>query len=367
MLKKLSCSAAALALGACWSSVSAQEFTGPNGTTATFYGQLNIGWLSFDDGQETESAVVDNANSNSRVGVNIDWAFANDTKLRFNFETSLGFLQSSALNIDGYDDWFYWDETYIRKLDLQYGGNFGKVYAGQGSMATDGAAESDLSGTTLAGYSAFGEVAGGFAFRNADGTLSGVKVGSVFKNLDGSRRFRLRYDTPEFSSFTVAFAYGEEILKDDDNTYYDIALRYANTIGEVKVAAAIGYGVTDKPDGGDDVETVMGSVSALHQPSGISMTLAAGEQIDSGTYLYLKLGWQGDLIAAGKTAIAVEYMTSDDLGVDGSGDSWGLMAVQTFGDASTEVYAGYREYSVSDNGADLQDASSFLIGARWKF
>ncbi len=358
--------AVSLVIGCAGSAVSAQEFQGPNGTKATFYGQLNIGVLSYNDGQETETEVVDNANSNSRVGVNIDWAFENATKLRFNFETSLGFLQSSALDINGTDDWYSWDQTNLKKIELIYSGNFGKIYAGQGSMATDGAAESDLSGTIIGGYSAYQEVAGGFAFRDAGGTLTGTKVSSVFKNLDGSRRFRVRYDTPEFSNFSLAFAYGEEILKDDDNTYYDLALRYANTFDTVKFSAALGYGVTDRPVG-DNVETVMGSASALHEPSGVSVTLAAGQQIDSGDFYYAKLGWQGDVIAAGKTAIAVEYFKSNDLGVTGEGDSWGLMAVQTFKSVSTEVYAGYREYSVSNVGANLQDSSSFLIGARWKF
>lgn len=207
-------------------------------------------------------------------------------------------------------------------------------------MATDSAAESDLSSTTIAGFCAHSEVAVGFALRNADGTPSKVKVSSVFKNLDGSRRMRLRHDTQEVANLTLSAAYGEEILKDVESSHYGVALRYADMIGTVKVAAALRYAVGDRPVG-DDVETL--TASALHEPSGVSVTLAAGSEVDSGNDLYAKLGWQGDLIAAGKTALAAEYVRSNDLGGDGTGGNWGLMAVQTFKEASLEVCLGYRE------------------------
>lgn len=98
MRKQFQRGAVALVIGCVGSVGSALEFQGPNGTKATFYGQLSIGWLSFDEGQDSESSVVDKANANGRVGLNIDWTFANDTKLRFILGTALGLLQSSARN-----------------------------------------------------------------------------------------------------------------------------------------------------------------------------------------------------------------------------------------------------------------------------
>ena len=360
----LSSAAATMALSA-----EAQEFTAESGATAKFYGQFNLGYLSFDDGQKTTGRLVDNANSNSRVGFWLEFPFRNDTTLKFNAETAVGFFQSNKLTAEGVDssDWFDWDESYIRKFELSYVTPYGTFWAGQGSMATDGVAEIDFSGTTVIGYSDYSAVAGGFAFREADGSPSTVAVGKVFTNLEGSRRFRLRYDSPEFSGFTVSIAAGDDVIVSSEKTYYDIAARYSGELGDIKVGGALGYNVTEET-GKDDVENVMGSVAILHKPSGINGALSVGSVIDGGDYYYLKAGWIGDLIAVGSTAFAVEYFDSSDIGVtDGGGTSWGLMAVQKLDDHATEVYLGYREYEITQVGTDYQDAKSVFLGGRWKF
>jgi hypothetical protein len=46
-------------------------FTNARGGVATFYGQVNLTYQSFDDGQETTSNIVDNGNWNSRLGFTI--------------------------------------------------------------------------------------------------------------------------------------------------------------------------------------------------------------------------------------------------------------------------------------------------------
>jgi hypothetical protein len=347
--------------------VMAQEFQGPDGSTATFYGQLNLGYLSYDDGQQSIGEIVDNANSNSRAGFWLAFPFADGSELKFNTEIALGFYQSNALTMAGIDQWYDWDKANIRKVDLSYMAAFGTLFFGQGSMATDGVAETDFSGTTVIGYSDFPAVAGGFAFRQADGTLSSITVGKVFPNLDGSRRGRLRYDSPAISGLTLSVAAGEDWIVSSDKTYYDAAIRYAQTYGELKVGAAIGYSKTAET-GKDDVETLLGSLAVLHQPTGLNLALASGAVQHGGDYIYLKAGWIGDLIAAGTTAVAVEYMSSSDLGVtDGDGSAWGVMAVQKLDDYQTELYLGYREYALDQTAATYQDSRSVMVGARWKF
>lgn len=340
-----------------------------SGGSAKFYGHFNPAYLSFDDGSVTTDQLVDNASSNSRAGFWLDQSFG-DNKLRFNFETSFGFRQSGSVSQLYTPPGFDWQKTDIRKIDLSYVVSFGTIFAGQGSMSTDGVAEYDLSGTTLATYVSIGDVAGSFLFRENSGALSGTEIGDVLKDLDGSRRMRVRYDTPSFTGITLSGAYGKEVLRsDDDNDYYDIALKYANTHGDVKVQAGMGGAWVAKPDN-ETSGRFMASASALYLPTGLNATVAGGSQgSDGGDYLYGKLGYIANFWAAGSTSISIDFYNGSNFSAEGTdSDTWGVGVVQELDDQNLELYAGYRNYSLSDNsGADYQDSQSFILGGRAKF
>jgi hypothetical protein len=342
-------------------------FTHPSGATATFYGQLNLTYQRADDGERSYDDFVDNSNSVSRLGFWIDVPMG-ENKLRFNVETGLGFKNTADTNQVDDPDWIDWQRTDLRKFEGVYSGNFGAVWFGQGSMATDALAEIDNSGTTLAGYVNLPDTAGGYEFRGGD-TLSGISIADTFRDFDGGRRFRLRYDTPEFSGFTFSAAYGEEILaENDDASYYDLGLRYGYESDVFKADAGIGYAWKDDDD--NDTEQLVASTSIKHLPTGLNATFAFGDgQDDNGSYGYVKLGWQGDLIAYGSTALSVDYFDGSDYETEGSDSkSWGIQAVQTFDDLNLEAYLGYREYEFDDDtAADYQDISAVLLGARWRF
>ncbi|WP_096787517.1 porin [Rhodobacter sp. CZR27] len=342
-------------------------FSNAAGTTVTFYGQVNLTYQGVDDGRDTYDSFVDNSNSTSRVGFWIDGKLF-DNRFRFNLETGLGIKNTAETSQTEDANWIDWQRTDIRKLEVVSSGNFGAIWLGQGSMATDGAAEVDNSGTSLAGYSNLADTAGGFFFRDGE-ALSDVTIGGVFRNLDGSRRFRLRYDTPEFSGFTISAAAGTDVLsEDDDATYYDAALRYGHENDTFALDAAMGYSWKD--DDGEMTEQALASASATHLPSGLNLTLAMGEQMsDEGQYLYAKLGWRGDLVPVGETAIAADIYDGSDFGTVGSeSGSWGVTAVQQFADIGLEAFLGYRVYDHDDvPGADYEDISTVLVGARWKF
>ncbi|RYH10308.1 porin [Tropicimonas sp. IMCC6043] len=344
------------------------KYANDTGGSVTFHGQLSPAYLSFDDGVKTYDNLVDNAHSNSRVGFNLDQVFNNGSRLRFKFEAALGAPQSSNFSQDVEPIW-EWDKTDIRKAEMIYSGNFGTIYIGQGSMATDGVGKHDLSGTTMASSVTTNDTAGSYFWRLSDGTLSDIALKNVYSNFDGSRKGRIRYDTPDWNGLVFAASYGTDILQDyGDTDYWDVAMYYSAEIGDMEYAAGLGYGWSQPSGGGDTSERWAGSFSALHRPTGLNGTLATGAQIDGGSYVYGKAGWIADLWSGGASAFSVDYYGGNDFVTDGSTSTqWGVQAEQYFDDWNLEAYVGYAAYSFEDDVARYKDASSLLAGLRWSF
>ncbi|MDU9003920.1 porin [Sedimentitalea todarodis] len=344
------------------------KYENGNGGSVLLYGQLDPAYLSFDDGVETTSDFVDNSASNSRVGIWVRQDYGANV-LSFNFETALGFRQSGSLSQIFTPKAVNWQRTSIRKVDLSLKTDrFGTFYAGQGSMSTDGVAEVDLSGTTLATYVSIPDTAGAFEFRDSAGALSGRFIAGSFSDFDGARLGRVRYDTPTFAGFTLSASWGKEILaQDSDFESAAIALRYANTIGDFQVQGALGYADAKPSRNVAKFKDTIGSVSVLHA-SGVSVTLASGDRSDAGNYTYGKLGYQGNWLSIGTTAMSVDYYRGRERTADGSSaTSVGFGAVQSFHNANVHAYLGYRTYELTEPDASYQDASSVIFGARWKF
>ncbi|MFT5006578.1 MAG: hypothetical protein ACI8YI_002205 [Paracoccaceae bacterium] len=234
-------------------------------------------------------------------------------------------------------------------------------------MAADGAAEVDLSGTTLVTYVSVPDTAAAFRFRNADGTLSSKIIGGSFSDFDAGRLLRIRYDTPSFNGFSLAASYGEQVLAENvDFTSAGVALRYAGEFGDIKMKGAIGYSQTDLSAGGD-VDSSIASFSMLHA-SGFNVTVASGKRNTSGSYYYGKLGYQGDWVNVGKTAVTIDYYRGKDHSSDGSkSTSYSLGLVQKFDDANIESYLGLTKYKLTETSASYLDASSVMFGMRWKY
>ena len=70
------------------------EFPVWNGFVFAPYGQVNMAYQSFDDGRQTTSNLVDNSNSNSRIGFYLEPADSGDG-FAFQFESGLGLRPSS--------------------------------------------------------------------------------------------------------------------------------------------------------------------------------------------------------------------------------------------------------------------------------
>jgi Gram-negative porin len=355
-----------------------------NGATLRFYGQINKGILQYDDGQETESyGLIDNDNSGTRAGLSYEqqfgdgWTFENVNEFQY-APYSTGTINIVNQTPSGSD----WDFTNanIRKIDFTFANErYGKFWVGQGSMATDGIQEIDFSGTDVIAYSSVADSAGAQLLRQGDGLLSDIAIGDVFTNYDGPRRVRLRYDTPSFYNLTFAAAYGRDLLSDDqvvrEQNTFDASVSYEDSFGEVDVGAGVGYFWQE-----DDADSWGGSVSAIHNPTGVNGAFAFGtnstedENSGDGSFWYGKLGLLRDFVAWGPTAMSVDYYSGDDFFIDqqagitgSSSDSWGLALVQTIERANTELWLTWRSYEYDDTLASYEDGTAIFGGARFSF
>ncbi|TDK49814.1 porin [Antarcticimicrobium luteum] len=359
--------AALMAAGAVGPALAGPTYENASGGSFTFYGQFNPSYLSVDDGVNSHNEIVDNVNSNSRVGFYLRQPVG-ASKFQFRFETGFGFKSSSAVGQTSTPKNVNWDRTDLRHVDFSLSGAYGTISAGQGSMASDGIGTSDLSGTTVVMGESIVYAGGGYQLTTSAGALSGIKLSDAFASFDGGRKGRIRYDSPDWNGFVLSTSYGTEVLKagvDDD--YYDVTLRYGKDFGDLKLESALGVAWTDKATGTDTRDTV--ASVALEHTSGLNGVLSYGARDTSGDYYYAKLGYKMNVLSIGATAVSADYYSGDDLVSAGSdSESWGVGVVQKIDAYNVEAYASYRDLSFSDtSGTTYNDASAVLFGARWKF
>jgi hypothetical protein len=360
------------AMAATGQSLTEIEFA--NGGSLISYGQINEAYLYFDDGDHKRGFLpVGNANSSTRAGVTYQLGLSGDADFFANAEFQYIPRGSNTVNFeDPYpgDSAYDLDRTDIRKIEIRFASpTWGRLWLGQGSMASDGISEIDLSSTGVTAYSAIADTAGGFFFREEDGELSDITIGSAYSNLDGSRRTRARYDTPELAGLTLSVAYGIETLQsNNDNKYTDAALRYQRSTDTLQVQAGVGYNWIDV-DGGDNREFYSGSAALLHKPTGLNGAIAGGSNVDAdGNFGYAKLGIIRAPFALGSTALSVDYGYGDEFaGDDGKLTTWSLAAVQDWDSINAQIYLLYRNHTFNDDAADYDDGYALFSGIRWRF
>ncbi|SHE55899.1 Outer membrane protein (porin) [Ruegeria intermedia] len=368
---RLPSAAALLAATTAIPAAAEMKYENNSGGYVLLYGQLNPAIISVDDGQESDTRLLDNDLSNSRVGLSLMQPFGQN-EFTFRFETALGLPNSTEWNQNG-TDFSGWTREDIRHVDFGLKGSWGKFSAGQGSMASDGAAETDLSYVGTALYSYTADENSGFFYRGTNGALSGITVGDTTSNFDGARRGRVRYDTPDFSGFSASFAYGQNILSSsDDDDYYDVAVNYNNTFaGGVEFAASVAYAVRDFDNGSGERNDAVGSASVL-LPSGFSFAAAAGTRDNVAgqsdpSFWYTKIAYEGDWVSWGKTGVGIDYYDGSDFDTDGSStESWGIAVVQRIDSINTDAYLKYRNHDF-DDGTSFDKNEAWVLGARWKF
>ena len=351
--------------------------SGKDNVSLTVYGQVNRMMLRADDGDESRTFQADNDISSTRVGfegkARMDDGWAAGTKIEFQIESN----SSADVTIEdkgGGDD----NKASLseRKLELWFKNKeLGKLTLGQGSTASDGTIEEDLSGTgviTGAGFAGTGDSLE-FMRRDVDGRMSsGTSVGDIFSNNDGlSRKDRIRYDTPTFGGVQLSTSWlGDQWDPDDetvDSGAWDVALRYGRVFDGYEVAAA-----ASRWEKNDD-ETGQGGSASILAPFGTSLSasysILSNDADDyDAKFTYFKLGQDLSLLDVGKTSVSIGTADTDDPDGRGTGgDYYDLALVQKIKGLGTELYALYGVYDASIRSVPTDEIQVMGAGARIKF
>lgn len=341
----------------------------------SLYGHLNRGVLWSDNGDSSKAFFVDNANSQSRLGLTASVAPSENITVggRIEYGLSTNSTNDVSQNDTNGATSGNWN---LRWADISLGSKtIGKASLGHGSTASDGTSEIDFSGTGVVTYSDVEALSGGQLWYNdRTNTLTDVRVKNVFNNMDGlGRDDRLRYDSPSFGGFS----FSTSAVSGDA---YDAVIRYSREYGDTKVAAAVAWASP-----GDAIASVdnqyNGSISVL-LGNGLNATFAAGGQDfredarDDATTWYGKLGYQMDVCSLGKTSLSVDYGEHKDIMSNNEkGKTWSIAAVQDIPSWGTEFYLAYRNYKLDSDGGlydvvnptSFDDVNAILGGARVKF
>jgi hypothetical protein len=335
--------------------------SGGTGIELALSGQINRMLTAGYDGDKTKLYNVDNVNSSSRLRVVGSAQPTEAVRVGTNFEFEMRSNASTEVSQTDEDTGTVNFRDRVIELFAEHE-ELGRLTLGQGSTAYDGAAQVDLSGTTVVAYSSISDLAGGLLFYDEDtDALSTTSIGDVFNNFDGPRLDRIRYDTPSVAGFTLA-------ADAASNERWSTALRWAGKGAGLSTATALAYA----DPGGDRNWVAVGSASMLHEASGLSLTLAAGGRDNQGrddaTNVYGKIGWQRDFFDFGGTFTSIDMTRNDNVAAEGDeATSVGLFAVQTISDLGIDLYGGYRWHKLDRNGADFDDIHTFSLGSRIRF
>ncbi len=348
--------------------------SGKDKVSLSVSGQVNRMLLYASDGRDSRFFHADNDQSSTRVRFKGKAKLDDEWSAGATFEAELESNSSGSVTIE--DTGVGGDSNKAslkeRKLELFFKSKrLGKLSLGQGSTASDGSVEEDLSGTGVITSAGFGGTGNSLAFvesNSATREASDIKVGNLFSNYDGlSRKDRVRYDTPGFGGvkLSTSFLGGKWTGDSVDSGAWDAALRYGREFDGVEVAAAAATWKKDK-----DTEGRGGSLSVL-APSGTSLSLSYSTQDEKGqdsTFQYAKLGQIFDATSAGKTAVSIGYGRTEDQGGTGNeGTYYDLAAVQKIKNLGAELYAVWGVYKAEIVAQPTEDITIFGTGARIKF
>ena len=327
-------------------------------------GQINRMVNVANDGKSTKAYFVDNNNSASRVRFVGKAKVSDDLTIGPYIEVAIQPNPSNKVSQTNETVSDANDVFDARKVEgIAQSKTYGAVYLGKGDPSAKDIARIDLSGTDVLAYANVSNIAGGLLFRtNDDDDLTNTSIANAFTDFDSGRQNRVRYDTPAFAGATLSATYGEDQKS-------SAALRWGGAFAGLKAMA--GFGIQDPSSSGVDY-VVSGSGTVLHSATGLNLTVAGGVQSQNGDnpyFTYVKAGWQTKPFTFGGTAFSVDWQRTDkEPNSDDTGDSIGLATVQTIAGYGTELYAGFRWYTLdTGNSPSVDDIYVGTVGTRMKF
>lgn len=280
--------------------------------------------------------------------------------------------------------------------------DYGRLTVGKQSHASDDAALGvDASGSLGPANWVLHDGSGFFVL--VDGVRTGFKWNSIAychhigggfgADCNGATTNSVRYDTPAIGGFVLSASWGE-----DD--FWDVAVRYAQTVGEFKLGAAAAYSKNTArraflPGGpARDSGYFQAGLYLEHLPTGLfghaaygheenDYLTAGGNDAHDNDSFYLKAGLRKRWFGIGATVLYAEYgnhsdMLSEAL-VDGGAtasdlDRYGIGVVQEIDAAAMSIWLKYRrnEGEISNLGGgpgrtDLDDLEFIGSGATLNF
>ncbi len=406
-------------------------------------GQVNEAIIFWDDGVESNAGIYTNDAARTRfrfrgdAKINADWKAGYLLEIGVRANNSKRFDQDNPTPADdnGFDirHSVWW-------LDNK---NLGRIWLGQTGGAGEGVTEINVAGTgTVAKWADPEDLGGGLGLRRADTGLFAVGGANVaatevtIRRLmrdsgtapgEGRRYDIVRYDTPEIMGFTGTVNWGA-----DDA--WEVGLRYKGEFSGFKMAAGIAYGESTQPPstgakigfecvanrtanaivgttGKDaDCEQLGGSVSIMHEESGLYTNFAAGYLEDNlsqaratainplfGTvddrheFWAIEAGIQQKWFPIGKTTLFGQYYENqggfvdrnyaNNVGrpLDTELNIWSVGIMQAIDPAFVTLYAIYRNVEAEGTfgriagGAlvtqdiEFEDVNLFMVGGEIKF
>ena len=341
--------------------------SGNENTSLSISGQLSRMVFYADDGDQSRWFQADNDMASTRLRFAGSARMDEDWTAGMLIETQFASNSSADVTIDQNTSVIASNSFTERKLEVWFNNaKMGKLFLGQGSTASDGSVEQELSGTGAISSSGFASLGGSLAFRlsGTQGATSGATVADLFSTQDGlGRDDRIRYDSP-----TIAGAKLSTSWVDGDE--WDVAARYGRQFDGYEVALTTSYwdaSPTAQKSG-------FGLSGSLKAPFGTSFTgsysnediEAAGR--DDEKFWYVKLGHDFQLTDIGGTSVSVDYAATENQSASNrDGTFYGVAAVQRVDKLATELYATMGMYEADIPAVQTEDITIGGFGALVKF